>query len=104
MSPRLAMLEKLIAAGSTDPFVHYAHAMELRTLGRAEDALAAFVAVRDRFPDYVPAYLMAGQVAIDLGLRERARELLGQGLVIARQAADGHAESELASALAGLDA
>ena len=59
------MIEKMIAAGSKDPFHWYARAMELRTLGRLPDTLTAFADVRERFADYVPAYLMAAQVAID---------------------------------------
>jgi hypothetical protein len=102
MSARLQMLEKLIARGTTDPFVHYAHAMELRTLGRGEEALAAFDGVRERFPSYVPTYLMAGQLAIELSARERAEQFLTQGLAVARSTGDSHAESELASALSTL--
>jgi tetratricopeptide (TPR) repeat protein len=102
MSQRLAMLEKLIAQGSEDPFVHYACAMELRNLGRSAEALDAFRALRDRFPGYVPTYLMAGQLALELVEAEVAREFLEQGLTRARAAGDAHAESELAHALAGI--
>ena len=59
MSKRLEMLEQVLAKGSTDPFHHYAHAMELRSVGRKDDALAAFGKVAERFADYVPTYLMA---------------------------------------------
>jgi hypothetical protein len=96
------MLQKLIARGSTDPFVHYAHAMELRGLGRAEEALSAFQSVRERFPDYVPTYLMAGQLAAEQAAYARAREFLTAGLAAAKAAGDDHATSELSSALATL--
>jgi predicted RNA polymerase sigma factor len=102
MNDRLTMLEKLIDKGSSDPFVHYARAMELRTLGRAREALGAFAAVRERFPGYVPTYLMAGQLAVDLNEPEQAQQFWTQGLAVARQAGDSHAESELGAALAGL--
>jgi hypothetical protein len=102
MPSRLEMLETLIARGAKDPFVHYAHAMELRGLGRAEDALAAFEAVRQRFPEYVPTYLMAGQLAAELAAYARAREFMTAGLAAARAAGDDHATSELSSALATL--
>ncbi|MCA9616729.1 MAG: hypothetical protein KC586_28415, partial [Myxococcales bacterium] len=61
-SKRLALFDQMIAKGSEDPFVHYARAMELRSLGRKEDALEAFDGVAARFPTYVPTYLMAAQV------------------------------------------
>jgi hypothetical protein len=102
MPSRLEMLQNLITRGAKDPFVHYAHAMELRGLGRAEDALAAFDAVRQRFPDYVPTYLMAGQLAAELAAYARARELMIAGLAAAKVAGDDHATSELSSALATL--
>jgi hypothetical protein len=96
------MLQNLITRGAKDPFVHYAHAMELRGLGRAEEALAAFDAVRQRFPEYVPTYLMAGQLAAELSAHARAREFLTAGLAAAKAAGDDHATSELSSALATL--
>ncbi|HEX4352041.1 MAG TPA: tetratricopeptide repeat protein [Polyangiales bacterium] len=102
MSQRLDMLDKLIAKGSQDPFVHYARAMELRSLTRAAEALQAFHDLRGRFPTYVPTYLMAGQLAVELSQLDVARQFMEQGLERARAAGDGHAESELASALASL--
>lgn len=102
MSDRLAMIEKMIAAGSEDPFHHYARAMELRSLGRLEDALGAFGEVRDRFGGYVPTYLMAGQVALELDLDEDAVAWLEAGIQQAKKAGDGHAEGELSQLLATL--
>jgi len=97
------MLEKLIAGGSQDPFVHYARAMELRSLQRGAEALSAFAELRTRFPAYVPTYLMAGQLALELAERETARQFLEAGVEQARAAGDAHAESELVQILASLD-
>ena len=69
MSKRLETIEKVIAAGSKDPFHHYARAMELRSLERVTDALAAFDQVSSDFPAYVPTYLMAAQIALELAER-----------------------------------
>jgi predicted Zn-dependent protease len=99
---RLDMLEKMIAKGSADPFVHYARCMELKSLGRGADAMEAFRALRERFPNYVPLYLMAGQVAIELGKADEAREFFAQGEQKAREAGDSHAQAELTRALAAL--
>lgn len=102
MPSRLDMLQKLIAQGSSDPFVHYAYAMELRGGGRGEEALAAFDQVRARFPDYVPTYLMAGQLAAELSAPDRARAILTEGISVARAAGDDHALAELSAALTTL--
>jgi predicted Zn-dependent protease len=99
---RLDMLEKMIAKGSADPFVHYARCMELKSLGRSADALDAFRTLRERFPNYVPLYLMAGQLALELGEANDAREFFSQGEQKAREAGDSHAQAELTRALAAL--
>ena len=99
MSARLEMLEKVIAGGSNDPFHHYARAMELRSLERLDDALAAYADVAARFPDYVPTYLMAAQVAQELERDDEARRWATDGVAKARAAGDGKAESELGQLL-----
>lgn len=102
MSSRLEMIEKVLENGSEDPFHWYARAMELRSLDRLEDALAAYGDVRDRFADYVPTYLMAAQVAKELERPDEARAWAEQGVEQARKKGDGHAASELSQFLATL--
>ena len=102
MSKRLEMFDKMIAKGSNDPFVFYGRAMELRGLGRSAEALEAFGELKTRFPQYVPTYLMAGQLAAELAQYELAREFMEHGLRQAQQAGDEHAHSELSSALSTL--
>ncbi len=103
MSQRLEMLERVIAAGSDDPFHWYARAMEYRSLGRFEEALAAYAAVAERFTAYVPTYLMAGQLAAEVGQTDSARQWLNRGIRAATDAGDAHAQSELRAALAALE-
>jgi tetratricopeptide (TPR) repeat protein len=102
MSKRLQMLESMIAQGSQDPFVRYARALELRSQGALAQALEALDEVRALHPDYVPTFLMAGQIAAQLGDLARARALYEQGVQVARAARDEHARSELQAALDGL--
>lgn len=104
MSKRLEMFDKLISKGSQDPFVYYGRAMELRSLGRSDESLEAFRELRERFSAYVPQYLMAGQLAAEVGNVTLARELFQQGLLQAQQAGDSHAHTELTSALGTLPA
>jgi tetratricopeptide (TPR) repeat protein len=102
MNKRLEMLEKLIAQGTTDPFVRYARALELRGAGELEQALAALEEVRTLHPEYVATFLMAGQIASQLGRVDQARAWYEQGVQVASAARDEHARSELAAALDGL--
>ena len=102
MSKRLEMLEKLVASGTSDPFAWYGLAMELRSLGQRERSLETFRALRARTPDYVPLYLMAAQVGIELGDQIAAREFAEAGLVVAEQKGDGKAHGELETLIAGL--
>lgn len=102
MSKRLEMLELMTTKKPDDPFVWYARAMELRSLGRKDEALAAFADVTTRFPSYVPTYLMAGQVASELGRPDEARRFAERGIEVAQRAGDAHAASELASFVATL--
>ncbi len=99
MNARLQRLEQLIAKGSKDPFVRYARALELRGMGQLEDALGALEEVRALHPDYVPTFLMAGQIAAELERTEDARVWLQQGVAVAKAARDEHARSELQTAL-----
>ena len=102
MSKRLEMLDLMRSKKPDDPFVWYARAMELRSLGRLEDALSAFAEVEAKFPTYVPTYLMAAQVASELGRASDAKSVAERGVAQARAGGDGHALSELTSFLGTL--
>jgi len=99
---RLAFLEGLVASGRADSFAHYGLAMEYKKLGRTDEALEAFETLRAVDPHYLPQYLMAGQMLADAGRAGEAKSWLQQGIERARSAGDGHALSELESALSGL--
>jgi predicted Zn-dependent protease len=101
-SKRLAVLEKMTGAGSKDPFAWYGLAMEYAGLGRADDALATFLKLRDLDAGYVPMYLMCGTMLAKAGRAGEARQWLSDGVAAARKKGDGHALSELEDALAGL--
>jgi tetratricopeptide (TPR) repeat protein len=97
MSKRLAVIEAIIAKGSRDPFHFYARGMELRSDGRREEALDALAKVSVDFPTYVPTYLMAAQLAQELGRLDDARKFADAGIERARTAGDDHALSELST-------
>jgi tetratricopeptide (TPR) repeat protein len=98
MSKRLAFLLDLTSK-STDPFAFYGLAMEYRSLSRLDEAIATFEALRKRSPDYVPMYLMCGQVLESVGRLDDARSWFATGIEQARAKGDAHALSELEAAL-----
>lgn len=102
MSKRLAMLEGMVAKGAKDPFAWYALAMEYAGLDRIDDALRTYEKLRELDPTYVPQYLMCGQMLVKAGRVEEARSWMEEGIERARAKGDGHALSELQSALGGL--
>jgi len=101
-SKRLAVLEKMTAAGSTDPFAWYGLALEYKSVGRPDDAIATFGKLRALDPGYVAQYLMCGTLLIELGRAAEARTWLTDGAAAARAKGDGHALSEIEDALARL--
>jgi len=100
---RLLYLEKITAEGSTDPFAWYGLALEYRNAERWDEALQTFTTLRAAHADYVPLYLMCGQMLEKIGRKDEAREWLEAGVAAARAKNDSHALGELESALAALD-
>jgi predicted Zn-dependent protease len=104
-SKRLTFLLKLTGQqgpAGADPFAWYGLAMEYRSLERHDEALATFDALRARAPDYVPMYLMCGQMLEKMGRADDARAWLASGIEAARAKGDAHALSELEGALGTL--
>jgi predicted Zn-dependent protease len=102
---RLDFLLKMTSPGgpgSEDPFVWYGLAMEYRGLERTDEALATFEELRRKAPDYVPMYLMCGQMLESMSRPADARAWLSAGIEAARRKGDSHAASELESALQAL--
>jgi predicted Zn-dependent protease len=102
VNKRLAFLEQTTQAGSADSFAWYALALEYRKEQRFDDALAAFKSLRDKDPQYLALYLMAGQTLVEAGRGKDAREWFEAGIAVARARADAKALGELESALAEL--
>jgi predicted Zn-dependent protease len=99
---RLAFLEKVTEEGSTDPFAWYGLALEYRNLERYDEALQTFTTLRTTKPEYVPMYLMCGQMLEKLERVDEAREWLQAGIAAATKAGESHARGELEGALAAL--
>ncbi len=92
--PRVDDLEG-IAKKSKKPLPWYGLAMEYRSLGRLDDAVATFARVHELDAGYVPAYFMCAQVHAERGAVDDARTELDRGMDAARAAGDEHALGEM---------
>jgi len=99
MSKRLEMLQKLTASAAADSFTWYALALEYKSQERVDDALGAFLRLRQLDPGYVPMYLMAGSMLQSAGRIKEAREWITTGIDKARLKGDDHAASEMSDLL-----
>jgi predicted Zn-dependent protease len=100
MNKRLTMLESLTQSGKADAFAWYGLALEYKREGRSADCLATFQKLRELHPEYLPMYLMAGQVLLTEERTDEAKSWLKAGIVVAQQQGNAHALGELESALA----
>ncbi len=96
---RLATFRSFIERTPTDPFPRYGLAMELKTRGELDEAWTAFAELVDKFPEYVPTYLMAGGTLVALGRKAEAADIYRKGIEVATRRGDQHARGELESAL-----
>ncbi len=103
MNKRLQMLEQMTQSGNADSFAWYGLAMEYRRESRLEDAVSTFRTLRERDSDYLPQYLMAGQLLLELDRKADAAEWLRAGIDLARRVGDAKALGELQEALEGSD-
>jgi predicted Zn-dependent protease len=101
---RLEAFRQFVAKSPDEPLPRYSLAMQLRSMGRAVEAASALREVTQRCPDYVPAYMILGQVLEGLGDGAEAARVYEAGLAAASRAGNDHARSELGHALDSLRA
>jgi thioredoxin-like negative regulator of GroEL len=99
---RRQQIEEMLAADPNDAFLRYALAMEHAGAGEHEAAWRRFEEMFALTPEYVPAYLQAGQLLVRMGRSDEAREVFGRGIAVARQQHDEHAAGEMEGFLSQL--
>jgi thioredoxin-like negative regulator of GroEL len=99
---RREMLEEFVAKKPDDAFSRYGLAIECMNRGDVSAADTHFRALLERNSDYVPAYLMYGQLLARESRNEEAREVLSSGIAAATQKGDAHARSEMETLLSEL--
>ncbi len=100
MNKRLSFLQELVNNNKADAFAHYALAMEYKKEGQLKEAVGTFDRLHATFPDYLPQYLMAGQMHLDNDQPDVARTWLEKGLALAQKTGDGKTAGEIEAALA----
>jgi thioredoxin-like negative regulator of GroEL len=103
VSDRLEALRAMLAEDPDDAFTRYAVAMELKGLGRRDEALAELKAVMADQPDYVPTYYQYGSLLEGEGRSDEAAQVVRAGIEVAEKAGDGHAKSELEDLLGEIE-
>lgn len=97
-SERLKMLEQFIQNDPSDPFNHYALALEYiqHDPVKASDLLLKLISEN---PGYLPPYYQVAKLLIDLHQNERAVPLIEQGIAEAKKQNQNKTMNELRSLL-----
>jgi len=103
MSSRLEQLEVLAQLNPKDTFIQYAIALEYASLGRFQDAAGTLEALIAIDPTYTAAYHQAGRVYEQLERIDEAKRMYQQGIVVAAQGGNWHAQTEMQAALQMLE-
>lgn len=99
---RRDQIEALLLESPEDVFLNYAYAMELSKKAEIEQARLIFAKVRNLAPDYVPAYFQEGQMLAQQDQLDEARQILAEGIRMARHTGDSHAFGEMTEFLESL--
>lgn len=99
---RRQQLEEMLKDEPNDPELRYFLGMDHVSAGEQEEAVRCFRELFALAPDYVPAYLQAGQALVRLGRTGEAREVFRHGIAAAQRQNDRHARDEMQGMLADL--
>jgi predicted Zn-dependent protease len=96
---RRQMLEEFVAKKPDDAFSRYGLAMECMNNGDPAAADTHFRALLASTPEYIPAYLMYGQLLVRESRSSEAKQVLSNGIAAAAKKGDQHASSEMETLL-----
>jgi thioredoxin-like negative regulator of GroEL len=92
---RRQQLEEMIADDPSDALSRYFLAMDYAGAGENNEAWRRFEEMLARTPEYVPAYLQAGQLLVRMGRPSQAGDVFRKGIAAARRQNDEHAAGEM---------
>jgi len=96
MTPRIQLLEEILARDPSSKLARYGLAMEYVNSGEWARAIPEFEAVLATDPAYSAAYYHGGQTLEKMGRLDEARDFYRSGIAATR---DPHALGELEAAL-----
>jgi len=99
---RRQVLEEFVQKSPSDAFSRYGLAMECMTTGDAPAAIHSFDVLLKQHADYIPAYLMYGQLLVRESRPEEAKQILTTGIAAAGKKGDQHAAAEMETLLADI--
>jgi Tfp pilus assembly protein PilF len=102
MTDRIKQLQKFIEEDPTDPFNHYALALEYSNIDQ-QKALSMFEKLVAASKNYLPAYYQLAKLYEIMGQKDNAKKTFGAGIAIAKSQSDMKTLRELNSALAELE-
>jgi Tfp pilus assembly protein PilF len=95
----LQQLLEFLKTDRSDEFTRFAIATEYAREGEMERAREYFEALVRDSPDYIGTYYHLGKLYEALGEQKLAEKTYREGIDVAERLRDGHAKSELQSAL-----
>ena len=104
MSDRLDTLRAMLDDDPADAFTRYAVAMELKSLGRLDEARAELQRLVDGDPEYVATYYQYARVLQALNRVPEAVAIARRGVDVAARQADAHTQGELEELVTELEA
>jgi len=96
---RIEALREMLAADADDAFALYGLALELKVMGRTEDAEPLLRRLLEVEPTQLYGYYQLGEVLLSDGENDAAEEVLSRGVAQAEALGDGKALSELRALL-----
>jgi Flp pilus assembly protein TadD len=97
--PSVADLKRFVEMSPNDPFPLYGLAMQQRSEGALEEAIATFTELCARFPTYVPGHQQLAIALTRAGRLDDARAAYAAGIAAARSTGNRHAADEMQAAL-----
>jgi len=98
METRLDQLKNFLKESPDDPFLKYAHTMELLKLGQEEQAATGFEDLIANHEEYVGTYYHYGKFLDERGQKDYALKIYERGMAIAQSKRNFHALGELKNA------
>jgi cytochrome c-type biogenesis protein CcmH/NrfG len=100
---RRQQLEAMIADDPDDALSRYFLAMDYLGAGENDEARQRFEEMFALTPEYVPAYVQAGQLLVRMGRPAEAAVVFRHGIETARKQNDEHAAGEMEAFLQQID-